>query len=88
METGADISGTAMVKGEAAIKTALEAEGIEFIDDADVPRRASRQELCWPTTLYGCGNACSPHGNRRLPFGGLPTPALADREELSVSFLF
>ncbi len=40
METGADISGTAMVKGEAAIKTALEAEGIEFIDDADVPRRA------------------------------------------------
>ena len=40
METGADISSTAMVKGEAAIKTALEAEGIEFIDDADVPRRA------------------------------------------------
>ena len=40
METGADISSTAMVKGEAAIKTALKAEGIEFIDDADVPRRA------------------------------------------------
>jgi transcriptional regulator with XRE-family HTH domain len=37
IETGAEISGTAMVKGLAAIKAALEAEGIEFIDDADVP---------------------------------------------------
>ena len=26
-----------MVKGLAAIKTALEAEGVEFIDDADAP---------------------------------------------------
>jgi hypothetical protein len=30
---GAEMSGTAMAKGE--IKAALEAEGIEFIDDAD-----------------------------------------------------
>ena len=37
IETGAEISGTAMVKGLAAIKGALEAEGIEFIDDADAP---------------------------------------------------
>ena len=37
IETGAEISGTAMVKGLAAIKAALEAEGIEFMDDAGVP---------------------------------------------------
>ena len=37
IETGAEISGTAMVKGLAAIKAALEAEGIEFIDDGGVP---------------------------------------------------
>ena len=37
IETGAEISGTAMVKGLAAIKAALEAEGIEFTDDAGVP---------------------------------------------------
>jgi transcriptional regulator with XRE-family HTH domain len=37
IETGAEISGTAMVKGLAAIIGALEAEGIEFIDDADAP---------------------------------------------------
>lgn len=37
IEMGAEMSGTAMAKGAAAIKAALEAEGIEFIDDADVP---------------------------------------------------
>ena len=37
IETGAEISGTAMVKGLAAIKAALEAEGIEFTDDKGVP---------------------------------------------------
>jgi transcriptional regulator with XRE-family HTH domain len=37
IETGAEISGTAMVKGLTAIKAALEAEGIEFMDDAGVP---------------------------------------------------
>jgi transcriptional regulator with XRE-family HTH domain len=37
IEMGTEMSGTAMVKGVAAIKAALEAEGIEFIDDADVP---------------------------------------------------
>jgi len=36
IETGADISGTAMAKGLAAIKAALEAEGIEFTDDKGV----------------------------------------------------
>ena len=37
IETGSEISGTAMVKGLAAIKAALEAEGIEFMDDANAP---------------------------------------------------
>jgi hypothetical protein len=37
IETGAEISGTAMVKGFAAVKAALEAEGIEFTDDKGVP---------------------------------------------------
>ena len=37
IEMGTEISATAMVKGLAAIKAALEAEGIEFIGDADVP---------------------------------------------------
>jgi hypothetical protein len=37
IETGAEISGTAMVKGMAAVKAALEAEGIEFTDDKGVP---------------------------------------------------
>jgi ribosome-binding protein aMBF1 (putative translation factor) len=36
IETGAKISGTAMVKGLAAIQAALEAEGIEFADDKGV----------------------------------------------------
>jgi hypothetical protein len=36
IETGAEISGTAMVKGLAAIKAALETEGIEFMDDKGV----------------------------------------------------
>jgi ribosome-binding protein aMBF1 (putative translation factor) len=36
IETGAEISGTAMVKGLAAIQAALEAEGIEFTDDKGV----------------------------------------------------
>jgi hypothetical protein len=36
IETGTAISGTAMVKGLAAIKAALEAEGIEFMDDKGV----------------------------------------------------
>jgi hypothetical protein len=36
IETGAEISGTAMAKGLAAIKAALEAEGIEFTDDKGV----------------------------------------------------
>jgi hypothetical protein len=37
IETGAEISGTAMVTGVTAIKAALEAEGIEFTDDKGVP---------------------------------------------------
>jgi hypothetical protein len=37
IETGAEISGSAMVKGLAAIQAALEAEGIEFTDDKGVP---------------------------------------------------
>ena len=37
IETGAEISGAAMVKGLAAIRAALEAEGIEFTDDKGVP---------------------------------------------------
>jgi hypothetical protein len=37
IETGAEISGTSMVKGLAAIKAALEAEGVEFTDDKGVP---------------------------------------------------
>jgi transcriptional regulator with XRE-family HTH domain len=36
IETGAEIPGTAMAKGLAAIKVALEAEGIEFMDDKGV----------------------------------------------------
>jgi hypothetical protein len=36
LETGAEISGTTMVKGLAAIQAALEAEGIEFTDDGGV----------------------------------------------------
>jgi hypothetical protein len=36
IETGTAISGTAMVKGLAAIKASLEAEGIEFMDDKGV----------------------------------------------------
>jgi hypothetical protein len=36
IETGAEISGTAMVKGLAAVQAALEAEGIEFTDDKGV----------------------------------------------------
>jgi hypothetical protein len=36
LKTGADISGTAMANGLAAIKAALEAEGIEFTDDKGV----------------------------------------------------
>ena len=37
IETGAELVGTAMLRGLAAIKAALEAEGIEFANDADVP---------------------------------------------------
>jgi hypothetical protein len=37
IETGAEISGSAMVKGLAAIQAALETEGIEFTDDKGVP---------------------------------------------------
>jgi hypothetical protein len=37
IETGGEISGTSMVKGMAAVKAALEAEGIEFTDDKRVP---------------------------------------------------
>jgi transcriptional regulator with XRE-family HTH domain len=37
IETGAEISGITMVKGIAAVKAALEAEGIEFTDDKGVP---------------------------------------------------
>jgi transcriptional regulator with XRE-family HTH domain len=37
IERGAGISDAAMAKGLAAIKAALENEGIEFIDDADAP---------------------------------------------------
>ena len=37
IETGAEISDSAMVKGLAAIQAALEAEGIEFTDDKGVP---------------------------------------------------
>ena len=37
IERGTGISDAAMAKGVAAIKAALEAEGIEFIDDANVP---------------------------------------------------
>ena len=36
LEMGAEISGTAMAKGLAAIKATLEAEGIEFTDDKGV----------------------------------------------------
>jgi hypothetical protein len=36
IETGAEISCTAMIKGLAAIQAALEAEGIEFTDDKGV----------------------------------------------------
>ena len=36
IETGAEISGTAMIKGLAAIQAALEAEGVEFTDDKGV----------------------------------------------------
>jgi len=37
IETDAEISGSAMVKGLAAIQAALEAEGIEFSHDKGVP---------------------------------------------------
>ena len=37
IEMGTEMSATAMVKGIAAIKAALEAEGIEFTDDKGVP---------------------------------------------------
>jgi hypothetical protein len=36
LETGAEISGAAMTKGLAAVKATLEAEGIEFINKAEV----------------------------------------------------
>lgn len=36
IETGAEISGTAMVKGLAAVQAALAAEGIEFTDNKGV----------------------------------------------------
>jgi transcriptional regulator with XRE-family HTH domain len=36
LETGAEISGAAMTKGLAAIKTTLEAAGIEFTSNAGV----------------------------------------------------
>jgi hypothetical protein len=37
IETGAEISGSAMLKGLAAVQAALAAEGIEFTDDKGVP---------------------------------------------------
>jgi hypothetical protein len=37
IETDGEISGAAMTKALSAIRTALEAEGIEFTDDAGVP---------------------------------------------------
>ena len=37
IETGAEMSGSAMVKALAASQAALEAEGIEFTDDKGVP---------------------------------------------------
>jgi transcriptional regulator with XRE-family HTH domain len=37
IETGAEISGSAMLEGLAAVQAALEAEGIEFADDKGVP---------------------------------------------------
>jgi ribosome-binding protein aMBF1 (putative translation factor) len=37
IETGTEISGAAMTKAMSAIKAALEAEGIEFTDNAGVP---------------------------------------------------
>ena len=37
IETGAEISGSAMLEGLAAVQAALEAEGIEFTDDKGVP---------------------------------------------------
>jgi hypothetical protein len=36
LETGGELSGPAMIKGLAAVKAALEAEGIEFTNDAGV----------------------------------------------------
>jgi hypothetical protein len=36
LETGAEMSGTAMTKGLAAVKATLEAAGIEFINNAGV----------------------------------------------------
>jgi hypothetical protein len=36
VETGGEISGTAMIKAVATIKATLEAEGIEFTDDGGI----------------------------------------------------